>query len=68
MDAQSNDGMTALGFAAAAGYLDIVNMLSQQRAKVNTVCLLRVLPTRCQTTKNICSTHTDTINTTNSEI
>lgn len=34
VDAQSNDGLTALGFAAAAGHSDIVTMLSQHRAKV----------------------------------
>lgn len=34
VDAQSHDGLTALGFAAAAGHLDIVTMLSQHRAKV----------------------------------
>uniref|UniRef100_A0A8C4NYE1 Tetratricopeptide repeat, ankyrin repeat and coiled-coil containing 2a n=1 Tax=Dicentrarchus labrax TaxID=13489 RepID=A0A8C4NYE1_DICLA len=32
--AQSQDGLTALGFAAAAGHLDIVTMLSQHKAKV----------------------------------
>uniref|UniRef100_A0A3P8TYL1 Tetratricopeptide repeat, ankyrin repeat and coiled-coil containing 2 n=1 Tax=Amphiprion percula TaxID=161767 RepID=A0A3P8TYL1_AMPPE len=31
VDAQSQDGLTALGFAAAAGHLDIVTMLSQHR-------------------------------------
>lgn len=34
VDAQSHDGLTALGFAAAAGHLDIVTMLSQNAAKV----------------------------------
>lgn len=37
VDAQSNDGLTALGFAAAAGHSDIVTMLSQHRAKVGHV-------------------------------
>uniref|UniRef100_A0AAX7T3J4 Tetratricopeptide repeat, ankyrin repeat and coiled-coil containing 2a n=1 Tax=Astatotilapia calliptera TaxID=8154 RepID=A0AAX7T3J4_ASTCA len=31
LDAWSHDGLTALGFAAAAGHLDIVTMLSQHR-------------------------------------
>lgn len=35
VDAQSHDGLTALGFAAAAGHLDIVNILSQNAAKVD---------------------------------
>lgn len=35
VDAQSHDGLTALGFAAAAGHLDIVTMLSQHAAKVD---------------------------------
>lgn len=35
VDAQSHDGLTALGFAAAAGHLDIVTMLSQNAAKVD---------------------------------
>lgn len=35
VDAQSQDGLTALGFAAAAGHLDIVTMLSQNAAKVD---------------------------------
>uniref|UniRef100_A0A671WVL6 Tetratricopeptide repeat, ankyrin repeat and coiled-coil containing 2 n=1 Tax=Sparus aurata TaxID=8175 RepID=A0A671WVL6_SPAAU len=34
VDAQSQDGLTALGFAAAAGHLDIVTMLCQHKAKV----------------------------------
>ncbi|KAA8584764.1 hypothetical protein FQN60_003458, partial [Etheostoma spectabile] len=34
VDARSHDGLTALGFAAAAGQLDIVAMLSQHSAKV----------------------------------
>ncbi|XP_006810959.1 protein TANC2-like, partial [Neolamprologus brichardi] len=33
LDAWSHDGLTALGFAAAAGHLEIVTMLSQHRAK-----------------------------------
>ncbi|KAF0032259.1 hypothetical protein F2P81_014549 [Scophthalmus maximus] len=33
VDAKSHDGLTALGFAAAAGHMDIVIMLSQNRAK-----------------------------------
>ncbi|XP_028267382.1 protein TANC2-like isoform X2 [Parambassis ranga] len=37
VDAQSQDGLTALGFAAAAGRLDIVTMLSQNKAKVGHV-------------------------------
>uniref|UniRef100_A0A669E6B4 Tetratricopeptide repeat, ankyrin repeat and coiled-coil containing 2 n=1 Tax=Oreochromis niloticus TaxID=8128 RepID=A0A669E6B4_ORENI len=37
LDARSHDGLTALGFAAAAGHLDIVTMLSQHRAKVGHV-------------------------------
>lgn len=35
VDAQSHDGLTALAFAAAAGHLDIVTMLSQNAAKVD---------------------------------
>lgn len=35
VDAQSQDGLTALGLAAAAGHLDIVTMLSQNAAKVD---------------------------------
>lgn len=35
VDAQSHDGLTALGFAAATGHLDIVSMLSQNAAKVD---------------------------------
>lgn len=35
VDAQSHDGLTALGFAAAAGHLDIVTILSQNAAKVD---------------------------------
>lgn len=35
VDSQSHDGLTALGFAAAAGHLDIVAMLSQHAAKVD---------------------------------
>ncbi|XP_041826409.1 protein TANC2-like isoform X2 [Melanotaenia boesemani] len=37
VDAQSSDGLAALGFAAAAGQLDIVTMLNQHRAKVGHV-------------------------------
>uniref|UniRef100_A0A667WPF1 Tetratricopeptide repeat, ankyrin repeat and coiled-coil containing 2a n=1 Tax=Myripristis murdjan TaxID=586833 RepID=A0A667WPF1_9TELE len=37
VDAQSQDGMSALGLAAAAGHLDIVGLLSQQGAKVGHV-------------------------------
>uniref|UniRef100_H3D917 Tetratricopeptide repeat, ankyrin repeat and coiled-coil containing 2a n=1 Tax=Tetraodon nigroviridis TaxID=99883 RepID=H3D917_TETNG len=37
VDAQSHDGVSALGFAAAAGHLDIVTMLSQNAAKVGHV-------------------------------
>ncbi|XP_078125342.1 protein TANC2 isoform X2 [Sander vitreus] len=37
VDARSHDGLTALGFAAAAGQLDIVTMLSQHSAKVGHV-------------------------------
>lgn len=40
VDAQAHDGLTALGFAAAAGHLDIVTMLSQHRAKVAPASLL----------------------------
>ena len=35
VDAQSSDGLTALGFAAAAGHLNIVTLLSQHTAKVS---------------------------------
>lgn len=34
VNAQSHDGLTALGFAAAAGHLNIVTMLCQHKAKV----------------------------------
>lgn len=34
VDAQSHDGLTALGFAAAAGHLNIVTLLCQHKAKV----------------------------------
>lgn len=34
VDAQSHDGLTPLGFAAAAGHLNIVTMLCQHKAKV----------------------------------
>ncbi|XP_034750394.1 protein TANC2 [Etheostoma cragini] len=37
VDARSHDGLTALGFAAAAGQLDIVAMLSQHSAKAGHV-------------------------------
>ncbi|XP_031732098.1 protein TANC2 isoform X3 [Anarrhichthys ocellatus] len=37
VDAQSQDRLTALGFAAAAGHLDIVSMLSQHKAKAGHV-------------------------------
>ncbi|KAM3863755.1 protein TANC2 [Diretmus argenteus] len=37
VDAQSHDGFTALGFAAASGHLDLVTLLSQHRAKVGHV-------------------------------
>ncbi|KAK5856845.1 hypothetical protein PBY51_008412 [Eleginops maclovinus] len=37
VDAQSHDGLTPLGFAAAAGHLDIVTMLSQHSAKAGHV-------------------------------
>ncbi|XP_070703520.1 protein TANC2 [Pempheris klunzingeri] len=37
VDAQSHDGLTALGFAASAGHLDIATMLCQHRAKVGHV-------------------------------
>ncbi|TDH03510.1 hypothetical protein EPR50_G00163540 [Perca flavescens] len=37
VDARSHDGLTALGFAAAAGQLDIVTVLSQHSAKVGHV-------------------------------
>ncbi|XP_056264059.1 protein TANC2-like isoform X2 [Pseudoliparis swirei] len=37
VDAHSQDGLTALGFAAAAGHLDIVTMLSQYTAKAGHV-------------------------------
>ncbi|KAM9394095.1 protein TANC2 [Pholidichthys leucotaenia] len=37
VNSQSNDGLTALGFAAAGGHLDIVTVLSQHRPKVGHV-------------------------------
>ncbi|XP_054615123.1 protein TANC2 isoform X3 [Dunckerocampus dactyliophorus] len=37
VDAQSQDGLTALGFAASAGHLDVITLLSQHRAKVGHV-------------------------------
>ncbi|KAM9843345.1 protein TANC2-like [Aulostomus maculatus] len=37
VNAQSHDGLTALGFAASAGHLDVITMLCQQRAKVGHV-------------------------------
>ncbi|XP_051905987.1 protein TANC2-like isoform X2 [Hippocampus zosterae] len=37
VDIQSQDGLTALGFAASAGHLDVVTLLSQHHAKVGHV-------------------------------
>lgn len=34
VDIQSQDGLTALGFAASAGHLDVLTLLSQHNAKV----------------------------------
>ncbi|XP_077390974.1 protein TANC2 isoform X2 [Festucalex cinctus] len=37
VDIQSQDGLTALGFAASAGHLDVITLLSQHKAKVGHV-------------------------------
>ncbi|XP_057716881.1 protein TANC2 [Corythoichthys intestinalis] len=37
VDIQSEDGLTALGFAASAGHLDVITLLSQHKAKIGHV-------------------------------
>ncbi|XP_061829737.1 protein TANC2 isoform X2 [Nerophis lumbriciformis] len=37
VDAKSQDGLTALGFAASAGHLDVITLLSQHKAKAGHV-------------------------------
>ncbi|KAK1878333.1 Protein TANC2 [Dissostichus eleginoides] len=43
VDTQSHDGLTALGFAAAAGHMEIVTMLSQHNAKRGRIAVMRFL-------------------------
>ncbi|KAI3359383.1 hypothetical protein L3Q82_002886 [Scortum barcoo] len=46
VDAQSHDGLTALGFAAAAGHLGIVTMLSGSCGQLKSVCVGARSPAR----------------------